>query len=91
MTSRSSPTVFVIDDNAGVRTSIQGLLKAVDLRSEGFGTAEEFLGNTEPDGQVVLSWMFRFLESAGWSCNGSWQTLGCVFLSSSSLAMAIFP
>jgi FixJ family two-component response regulator len=49
MTSRSSPTVFVIDDDANVRASIQGLLKAVGLRSEGFGTAEEFLGNKEPD------------------------------------------
>jgi len=43
MTSRSLPTVFVIDDDADLRASIQGLLKAVGLRSESFETAEEFL------------------------------------------------
>jgi FixJ family two-component response regulator len=54
MTSRSTPTVFVIDDDANVRASIQGLLKAVGLRSESFGTAEEFLRNQEPDGPGCL-------------------------------------
>jgi FixJ family two-component response regulator len=54
MTSRSDPTVFVIDDDAGVRASIQGLLKAVGLGSESFGTAEEFLRNKEPDGPSCL-------------------------------------
>jgi FixJ family two-component response regulator len=54
MTSRSAPTVFVIDDDADVRSSIQGLLKAADLRSESFGTAEEFLRNKVPDGPSCL-------------------------------------
>ena len=54
MTSRSTPTVFVIDDDASVRASIQGLLKAVGLRFESFGTAEEFLRNQEPDGPSCL-------------------------------------
>ena len=54
MTSRSSPTVFVIDDDVNVRASIQGLLKAVGLRSESFGTAEEFLSNKKPDGPSCL-------------------------------------
>jgi FixJ family two-component response regulator len=54
MTSRSTPTVFVIDDDDNVRASIQGLLKAVGLRSESFGTAEEFLRNQEPDGPRCL-------------------------------------
>jgi len=48
MTSRSISTVFVVDDDAGVRASIQGLLKAMGLRSESFETAEEFLRNHEP-------------------------------------------
>jgi FixJ family two-component response regulator len=54
MTSRSTPTVFVIDDDANVRASIQGLLKAVGLRSESFGTAEEFLRNHESGGPGCL-------------------------------------
>jgi FixJ family two-component response regulator len=49
MTPQSAPTVFVIDDDEEVRLSIQGLLKAVGLRSESFGTAEEFLRNGVPD------------------------------------------
>jgi FixJ family two-component response regulator len=54
MTSRSTPTVFVIDDDANVRASIQGLLKSVGLRSEIFETAEEFLRNQEPGGPGCL-------------------------------------
>jgi FixJ family two-component response regulator len=54
MTSRSSPTVFVIDDDLEVRSSIQSLLKAVGLRSESFETAEQFLSNKEADGPSCL-------------------------------------
>jgi FixJ family two-component response regulator len=43
MTSGGASVVFVIDDDAGVRASIQGLLKSVNMRSESFGTAQEFL------------------------------------------------
>ena len=48
------PTVFIIDDNAGVRTSIQGLLKSAGLRSEAFKTAQEFLRRERPDGPCCL-------------------------------------
>ncbi len=43
------PTVFVIDDDALVRAAIQGMLKSVGLRSETFGTPQEFLGSKRPD------------------------------------------
>src|SRR5208282_1733297 len=43
MTPAGAPTVFVVDDDAGMRASIQGLLKSAGLRSESFGAAEEFL------------------------------------------------
>ena len=43
MTQASAATVFVIDDDAAVRESIQGLLKSVGLRCETFATAQEFL------------------------------------------------
>jgi FixJ family two-component response regulator len=36
-------TVFIVDDDPSMRASIQGLLKSANLRSESFGTAEEFL------------------------------------------------
>jgi len=56
MTPPSGQTVFVIDDDAGVRAAIQGLLKSVGLRSETFETAREFLssGRTEQPSCLVL-------------------------------------
>jgi FixJ family two-component response regulator len=54
MTSADAPTVFVIDDDAAVRVSIEGLLKSVGLQSETFGTAQEFLRSDRPDGPSCL-------------------------------------
>jgi FixJ family two-component response regulator len=54
MTPAGAPTVFVVDDDAGVRTSIQGLLKSVGLRSEAFGTSQEFLRSRRQDGPSCL-------------------------------------
>jgi len=44
-----APTVFVVDDDAGMRASIEGLLKSAGLRSESFGAAEEFLRSNRPE------------------------------------------
>jgi len=49
MKSPDVSTVFVVDDDADVRASIQGLLKSVGLRSQCFGTTQEFLRNKRPD------------------------------------------
>jgi FixJ family two-component response regulator len=46
--------VFVVDDDSCVRASIQGLLKSANLRSESFGTAEEFLRTKRSDGPSCL-------------------------------------
>jgi FixJ family two-component response regulator len=54
MTSADDATVFVIDDDDGVRASVQGLLKSVGLPSESFGTAHEFLLRKRPDGPSCL-------------------------------------
>jgi FixJ family two-component response regulator len=54
MIPAGGPTVFVIDDDAGVRAAIQGLLKSVGLRSEAFGTAPEFLRSKRPDAPSCL-------------------------------------
>ena len=43
MTSTAIPTVFVIDDDAGVRAAIRGLLKEVGLYAETFAIPQEFL------------------------------------------------
>lgn len=54
MESADIPTVFVIDDDADVRASIQGLLKSAGLRSESFETAEQFLQRKAPDSVSCL-------------------------------------
>jgi FixJ family two-component response regulator len=54
MTRADAPTVFVIDDDAGVRAAIQGLLKSAGFRCECFETAEEFLRGNRPDGPSCL-------------------------------------
>ena len=48
------PKVFIIDDDAAIRASIQGLLKSAGLQSEGFESAEEFLRTKRPDGPSCL-------------------------------------
>jgi FixJ family two-component response regulator len=54
MTIEGAPTVFVIDDDDLVRTSVQGLLKSAGLRSEAFETAEKFLRTKRPDSPSCL-------------------------------------
>jgi FixJ family two-component response regulator len=54
MMSAGVPTVFVVDDDALVRKAIQGMLKSVGLRSETFGTPQEFLDTKQPDGPSCL-------------------------------------
>src|SRR6202162_4448912 len=54
MTTAGAPTVFVVDDDDLVRASIQGMLKSVGLRSETFGTPQEFLRSKRPEGPSCL-------------------------------------
>src|SRR6202042_2545188 len=43
MKAPAVPTVFVIDDDGGMRQAIQDLVESVGLRAEVFTTGEEFL------------------------------------------------
>ena len=54
MTPVATSTVFVVDDDDLVRASIQGMLKSVGLRSETFGTSQEFLRSKRPDAPSCL-------------------------------------
>ena len=54
MRAAAVPVVFVIDDDDLVRAAIQGMLKSVGLRSETFGTPQEFLRSKRPDGPSCL-------------------------------------
>ena len=54
MRPAEAPTVFVVDDDPSVRASIQGLLRSASVRSESFGTAEEFLRSKRSEGPSCL-------------------------------------
>ena len=43
MKALAVPTVFVIDDDGGMRQAIQDLVESVGLRADAFTTGEEFL------------------------------------------------
>jgi FixJ family two-component response regulator len=43
MKSAAGPTVFIIDDDRGMRQAIQDLVESVGLRAEAFATGREFL------------------------------------------------
>jgi FixJ family two-component response regulator len=49
MTAEADPCVFIIDDDANVRASLQGLLKSANLHSEAFATPQEFLNSQRSD------------------------------------------
>jgi FixJ family two-component response regulator len=54
MTPADAPTVFVVDDDDLVRASIQGMLRSVGLRSETFGTPQDFLRTKRSVGPSCL-------------------------------------
>ena len=43
MKSAGGPTVFIIDDDRGMRQAIQDLVESVGLRAEAFATGQDFL------------------------------------------------
>jgi FixJ family two-component response regulator len=43
MKAAAAPTVFIIDDDRGIRRAVQDLVESVGLRAESFATGEEFL------------------------------------------------
>ena len=65
MTGAAAPTVFIIDDDAGVRASIQGLVKTVGLRSESFATPQDFLRRKFPEGPSCLVLDVRLPGTSG--------------------------
>ena len=54
MSVENAGTVFIIDDDAGVRESIQDLVESVGLRAQSFATAQEFLSSERSDGVSCL-------------------------------------
>lgn len=49
MTSVDTPMVFIVEDDPGMRSALQRLMKTIGLDSEGFGTPDDFLRHNRPD------------------------------------------
>jgi FixJ family two-component response regulator len=48
------PNIFIIDDDRGLRLSIQDLLESVGLRCESFATTQDFVRSKRADGPSCL-------------------------------------
>jgi FixJ family two-component response regulator len=65
MSAGDVSTVFIIDDDAGVRESIQDLVESVGLHAESFATAQKFLSNERQDGPSCLVLDVRLPDTSG--------------------------
>jgi len=54
MNNRKLPTVFIIDDDASVRQSIQDLVESVGIDAKAFASAQEFLSYERREGPSCL-------------------------------------
>jgi FixJ family two-component response regulator len=65
MKAAAVPTVFIIDDDAGMRRAVQDLVESVGLRAESFSTGEEFLRTQPPAGPCCLVLDVRLPQMSG--------------------------
>ena len=59
------PTVFIIDDDGGMRQAIQDLVESVGLRAEAFSTGEEFLTKQPTNDACCLVLDVRLPQMSG--------------------------
>ena len=59
------PTVFIIDDDRGMRQSIQDLVESVGLHAESFATGEEFLNRKRTNDPSCLVLDVRLPQMSG--------------------------
>jgi FixJ family two-component response regulator len=62
---KSEPVVFIVDDDASVRKSLERLVRSVGLRGETFASAPEFLQRAAADGPSCLVLDVRMPEVSG--------------------------
>ena len=65
MKSAAIPTVFIIDDDRGMRQAIQDLVESVGLRAEAFGTSHDFLRKQLTGGPSCLVLDIRLPQMSG--------------------------
>jgi len=76
MTDSSSPTVFVVDDDAAVRDSIAELVASVGLRAETYASAPTFLDAFGPERPGCLVLDVRMAEMSGLALQQRLNALG---------------
>jgi FixJ family two-component response regulator len=65
MKAAALPTVFIIDDDRGVRQAIQDLVESVGLRAESFATGQEFLNKRRTSDPSCLVLDVRLPQISG--------------------------
>jgi len=65
MKTAAVPTVFIIDDDGGMRQAIQDLVESVGLRAESFSTGEEFLTKQRTNDACCLVLDVRLPQMSG--------------------------
>jgi FixJ family two-component response regulator len=65
MMVEAAATVFIVDDDPHVRGAIRRMLKSAGLRSESFGTPQEFMRHTPPEGPSCLVLDVRLSGASG--------------------------
>src|SRR6201988_3305049 len=68
MSASEAPCVFIVDDDANVRRSIEDLLSSVALRVETFATPQDFLDSKRADGGGCLVLDVRLPGMSGLDC-----------------------
>lgn len=65
MKASMDPTVFIVDDDHGMRKAIQDLVESVGVRAEPFATGEEFLKSKRGGGPCCLVLDVRLPQMSG--------------------------
>src|SRR5262245_35565958 len=50
----TTPTIFVVDDDASVRVALARLIRSIGMQVETFASGREFLGCQVPDGPACV-------------------------------------
>jgi len=75
--TKQHETVFIVDDDAAVRDSLNFLLKSVDIESRIFASGDEFLGAYQPDWQGCILLDIRMPGISGMEVQRRLAEEGC--------------